>query len=57
LARQAESGDAYCSTMTSALVVEPELDPAWDGTEFFDISDDDEEGEVRCANPASPGND
>jgi len=35
LAREAESGDAHCSVYRSARVAVPELDPAWDGTEFF----------------------
>jgi hypothetical protein len=37
LASQAESGDAYCSSMNSALVAKPEKDPGWDGTPFFDL--------------------
>ena len=40
LASQADSGDAYCSSMTSALVAKPEKDPAWDRTEFFDLWSD-----------------
>jgi hypothetical protein len=40
LASQAENGDAYCSSVTSALVAIPEKDPAWDRTEFFDLWSD-----------------
>jgi hypothetical protein len=40
LAQQAENGDAYCSSMTCALITEPEKDSNWDGTEFFDEEDD-----------------
>jgi hypothetical protein len=40
LASQAESGDGYCSRMTSALVARPEKDPAWDRTRFFDLWSD-----------------
>jgi hypothetical protein len=36
LAREAEQGDAYCSLFSSELIAEPDKDPAWDGTEFFD---------------------
>jgi hypothetical protein len=54
LAHQAESGDACCSSMTSALVAEPEKDTAWDGTEFFDLWDDDEDDEVPATGPDSP---
>ena len=53
LAHQAESGDAYCSRMTSACVADPKKDAGWDGSEFFDQEDDDD----QCANPASPGKD
>ncbi len=35
LAREATSGDAYCSRYRSEHVETPESDPAWDGTEFF----------------------
>jgi hypothetical protein len=40
MAHEAESGDAYCSGMKCVLVLEPEKDSAWDGTEFFDAEDD-----------------
>lgn len=39
LAREATSGDAYCSSSVSEYVEHPETDPAWDGTEFFDQPD------------------
>ena len=39
LAREATSGDAYCSTFTTVKVDTPATDPAWDGTEFFDDTD------------------
>jgi hypothetical protein len=48
LAYEAKSGDAYCSTMDCALVPEPEKDAAWDGTEFFDLSDDEEDEGDQC---------
>ena len=35
LAREAISGDAYCSRYRSVPVVDPSADPDWDGTEFF----------------------
>lgn len=35
LARDATSGDAYCSRYCSEEVREPREDPAWDGTDFF----------------------
>jgi hypothetical protein len=35
LAREATSGDAYCSRYRSERVSEPSGDPAWDGTDFF----------------------
>lgn len=40
LAREATSGDAYCSRYGSELVSEPAGDPAWDGTDFFAIGGD-----------------
>jgi hypothetical protein len=51
LVHQAEDGDAYCSTMDCVFVPEPEKDTAWDGTEFFVLLDDDEEGEVPATGP------
>jgi hypothetical protein len=43
--------------MTLALVAEPEKDPAWDGTEFFDLPDDEEDDDDQCANTAITGKD
>lgn len=37
LAREAETGDAYCSKMAVTLVADPSAEPDWDGTEFFDV--------------------
>ncbi len=36
LAREAESGGAYCSRFCAEVVKNAEKDPDWDGTEFFD---------------------
>lgn len=36
LAREAISGDAYCSKQAKELIRDPQKDPDWDGTEFFD---------------------
>jgi hypothetical protein len=55
LARQAENGDAYCASMTCAPIPEPEKDPAWDGTDFFDVEGD-EDGDP-CASPDEPRKD
>lgn len=35
LAREAENGSAYCSTLTAEPIADPDTDPDWDGTEFF----------------------
>ena len=41
LAQQAENGDAYCSSMTCALIPEPEKDSNWDGKYcIFDVEDE-----------------
>jgi hypothetical protein len=56
LAHEAETGDAYCSSMTCSRVAEPEKHPAWDGTEFFD-EEDDEDDDDQCANTAITGKD
>ncbi len=37
LAIEATSGLSYCSRMVLQEVGDPESDPDWDGTEFFDI--------------------
>jgi hypothetical protein len=54
LASPAEDGDAHCSTMDCVLVPEPEKDLAWDGTDFFDIWDNEEEGDVPATGPDTP---
>jgi|GEM_PF-4076887 len=36
LAREAEEGAAYCSVARTEEIANPEDDPSWDGTEFFD---------------------
>lgn len=36
LAREATNGDAYCSAQLCETIEDPEADPDWDGTEFFD---------------------
>lgn len=41
LARDATSGDSYCSAKRSVLIEDPKADPDWDGTDFFDAGDDD----------------
>lgn len=46
LARQAVSGDAYCSKMKSEQVKNPAADADWDGTEFFGENDE-EDHEVQ----------
>jgi hypothetical protein len=42
LAREAMAGDAYCSRQDLELVVHPEKDADWDGTEFFAYLDEEE---------------
>jgi hypothetical protein len=54
LARQAENGDASCSSMKCVLVADPEMDPDWDGTDFFDIEDDEDIGD-QCSSPDDSG--
>jgi hypothetical protein len=39
LARDAETGGSYCSSMQTVQVDDPPADPAWDGTEFFGTED------------------
>ena len=36
LAHDAECGDSYCASLKTKLVDDPEADPDWDGTDFFD---------------------
>jgi len=43
LAREAVSGDSYCSKMSCVEVEDPQKDPDWDDTEFFNIGDEDED--------------
>ena len=35
LAREAESGAAYCANLETKKLKKPTQDPDWDGTEFF----------------------
>jgi len=51
LAREAESGCAYCSKMVAVRVADPPSDVDWDGTEFFDCGDDDEADIVTASQP------
>lgn len=44
LARDAESGASYCSVMRGEWIAEPEGDPSWDGTDFFQGDDYAHEG-------------
>lgn len=44
LARDATSGESYCSRFHVEQVADPKSDPAWDGTEFFDTGDIEPEG-------------
>jgi hypothetical protein len=39
LAREAETGQAYCSRYRAEWVADPTGDPAWDGTDFFEDPD------------------
>jgi hypothetical protein len=41
--------------MDCVLVPEPQKDVAWDGTQFFDLWDDDEDDEVPATGPDSSG--
>jgi hypothetical protein len=43
LAREAVSGDSYCSKFHVESVDHPKNDPDWDGTEFFDTGDIEQE--------------
>lgn len=40
LAREAESGDSYCSKRVDDYIEQPEKDPDWDNTEFFGTNED-----------------
>jgi len=46
LAREAETGDGYCSFMQSTVIPDPEADPDWDGTEYFEERATEPEGET-----------
>jgi hypothetical protein len=47
LAREADSGDAYCSHAESRLIADPQGDSDWDGTEFFGLPDGPGEDELE----------
>lgn len=49
LAREAESGDSYCSKMQAVKVEDPSKDEDWDGTEFFGEDAGEEDGSERDA--------
>ena len=50
LARDATSGDAYCSRQVAEEIEDVKADPDWDGTEFFDGElDEDDEDEIAEA--------
>ncbi len=40
LGHEAERGEAYCSVSRSEFIEDPSRDPAWDGTEFFFVGND-----------------
>lgn len=40
LAREAETGEAYCAKREAVLVEDPSGDADWDGTEFFNATDE-----------------
>lgn len=43
LAREATSGDAYCVSSECTAVEDVATDPHWDGTEFFERGNDDDD--------------
>lgn len=43
LAREATDGMMYCSNMIAVPVEDPKNDPDWDGTEFFDEEENEQE--------------
>ena len=51
----AENEFVHISSMTCVPIAEPEKDPAWDGTDFFDVEGD-EDGDP-CASPDEPRKD
>lgn len=46
LARDAMSGDSYCSTSQTVEVADPANDKDWDGTDFFGEDDDEPSAEI-----------
>ena len=42
LGYEAAEGEFYCSMQDTAIVDDPEEDPDWDGTDFFDLEEDEE---------------
>lgn len=53
LAREAESGDCYCSRMHSERIPDPTTDPDWDDNEFFFWDEDTDEDAGTEAEDAS----
>ena len=50
LSSDATDGMAYCSRQKSVEVQDPNQDPDWDGTEFFEnLCQDDEDPDIRDA--------
>lgn len=43
LAREAVSGGSYCSVCKTKVIENPEKDKDWDGTEFFDCLNKEED--------------
>ena len=41
LAREAETGMAHCSKYDVETIEDPIADADWDGTDFFDVEEDD----------------
>lgn len=39
IVRQADDGSAYCSTKKHEIIRNPQKDPDWDGTDFFNTED------------------
>lgn len=56
LAREADTGDAYCPLSPSVYVAIPDQDPDWDGTEFFREPDEQDEQDEpdQVGAPAPP---
>jgi len=47
LCHDADEGGSYCSKQKCVLVKNPEEDADWDGTDFFDVEDDEEDGDIE----------